>query len=254
VPPHDSKRERAHVSQQLTPDTAARALLLAVPVARHGLAMKSTRRVRLTLGVGLSLLIAGIGAALVHSPMSVARTNGISRDALRSISTITHDARYCQGGETLPRGTVTLRVSLAGSIGPRVRIAVLSGASTLVSGEQGAGWTGGEVTVPVKPLASSTADVTVCVSFRLRDGMLYLLGQTTPASSVARDGSRVLRGRMRVEYLRPGSRSWASLIPSTVRRMALGRATTGIWIVFVALALAVAAAILTSRLLLRDLS
>ena len=58
---------------------------------------------------------------------------------------------------------------------------------------------------------------------------------------------------MWIEYLHPGTRSWLSLAGEVARHMGFGRAGAGTWVVFLALALLVAAAGLASRLLLREL-
>jgi hypothetical protein len=57
-----------------------------------------------------------------------------------------------------------------------------------------------------------------------------------------------------MEYLRPQPKSWWSLASSIAYRMGLGRAVGGTWIVFLALALTLAVALLALRLTLRELS
>jgi hypothetical protein len=211
------------------------------------------RGVTITLILGLALLAVAVGLTLARSPMTVVRASGAFVDTQTPIAATESGADYCQAREILPRGTSAIRVSLFASIGPRVRVTVTSDRRTVASGEQASAWTGGVVTVPVRPLARPVAPVTVCASFRLRDGGVTVLGERTSAAIAARSAGGPLAGRMRIEYLRSGSRTWASLIGSIVRHMALGRATTGAWIVFVALALALAVAVLASSLILRDL-
>jgi len=63
----------------------------------------------------------------------------------------------------------------------------------------------------------------------------------------------VLGGRMWIEYLRPGDRSWASLIPSIVRAIGLGRADPGTWIALLALSLMATVAALASCVAFREL-
>src|SRR6202043_813748 len=54
----------------------------------------------------------------------------------------------------------------------------------------------------------------------------------------------------RVEYLRPGHSSWWSLASSVARRMGLGHAAAGTWIVFLLIALMITVVTLASRLIL----
>jgi hypothetical protein len=139
------------------------------------------------------------------------------------------------------------------SIGPRVRVDVFSDGRAITSGEQVPGWTGEVVTVPVKPIPRAISAATVCVSFHLSDGRLFLLGKDTPPAIAAREGGRTLPGIMRIEYLRPGTRSWASLIPTAVTNMGFSHAVAGALVVSVVLALLAAVVLLASNLLLTDL-
>ena len=80
-----------------------------------------------------------------------------------------------------------------------------------------------------------------------------LSGKPTPAAIAARADGQPTRGRMWIEYLRPGTRSWASLTSSVVRDMGFGRAWSGSGIAFVVLALLAAVAVLASRLVLTEM-
>jgi len=210
------------------------------------------REVRIALIAGLALLVAGIGVALARSPMSVARTNGTpSRE--EAIAFTTHGATYCQSDELLPQGTSAIRLSFFAFAGPRLRVVVYAGGRSVTSGESGSGWTSRVVTVPVKPLARAVSGATVCASFQMRDEELTVFGKFTSRPSAARNGREVLSGRMWIEYLRPGTRSWASLVPTILSNMTFGRASSGPGIVVLALLLLAAVAILSSRLVLREL-
>jgi hypothetical protein len=211
------------------------------------------RRVTVALVAGLTLLAITIGLVLAHAPMTVARTNRPAGQPEEPIA-ISHEYNsYCQAGETLPQGTSALRVWLDTIYGPRVAVAVSSHGRRLASGERGSGWVSGSVTIPVKPLPRTVSDVTVCVSFRARDETVVVQGNETPAASATREGGRALPGRMWIEYLRRGQRSWGSLISSTARRMGLGRAAAGIWVVFLAIGLAASVILLAAMLVVKEL-
>ncbi len=211
------------------------------------------REVRIALVAGLTLLVVGIGVALARSPMSVARINGTPKLEER-IEFATHGATYCQAGELLPAGTSAIRLWLSAYTGPRVRVVVYAGGSAITSGQRESGWTSREVTVPVKPLAHAVADTTVCASFPLHDESLTVFGRETSPAIAAHEGKRALAGRIWIEYLRPGTRSWMSLLPSTLSHMGFGRASSGPGIVLLALVLLASVVVLASRLVLRELS
>lgn len=211
------------------------------------------RGVQVALGAGLTLLAVAIGLTLSGSPQSVAATNKPHGLQEEPISSTRRPTSYCQAGETLPRGTSAIRISLGASIGPHVRLLVSAGGHAIRGGEQDSGWTGRVVAVPVRPLSRTVAGVTICASFVPAHETLVLSGKPTPAAIAARADGQPTRGRMWIEYLRPGTRSWASLTSSVVRDMGFGRAWSGSGIAFVVLALLAAVAVLASRLVLTEM-
>jgi hypothetical protein len=211
------------------------------------------RSVKIALVAGFTLLATGIGLTLARSPTSVAASNKVHGQEAEVIASASRGATYCQAGETLPQGTSAIRVALAASIGPHVKVIVSAGARPITGGEQESGWTGSVVTVPLEPLPRAASGVTVCVSFRLAHETLGLVGRKTPARIAARQGHQPLAGRTWIEYLRPGTRSWASLASSIVRNMGFGRADGGAGIVLLALALLVSVGVLTARMVLTGL-
>jgi hypothetical protein len=210
------------------------------------------RSVKIALVASLGVLVIALGLALERAPMTVARANRATETST-TIASTAGGARYCQGGETVPVHTSALRIALSASIGPHVEVGVFSGGHLISSGEQGSGWTGDVVTVPVGAPAHPVGDAVVCIGFQLRDETVELGGETTPRARAAHAGGHTLPGRFWIEYLRAGTRSWASLVPSIVDHMGLGRAYGGSAIVFIALALLVAVAGLTTLTVLREL-
>jgi hypothetical protein len=201
-------------------------------------------RVRATLAAGLALLAIGVALTLKGSAVSVAASNvppGADEEPITATKT---SASYCQDGERLPRGASAIRLWLAAAMGPRVRVTVSRDGRPLTGGQHPSGWSGGSVTVPVRPLSRAVADVRLCASFALRDEAVVVQGSAAPAAVGLQDGGQRLAGRMWVEYLRPGSRSWASLIPSILRHMGFGHAAPGEWSALAALALIVSALVL----------
>lgn len=211
------------------------------------------RGVRVALGAGLTLLAVAIGLTLSRSPATVAATNKPHGRQESPIASTRRRTSYCQAGETLPRGTSAIRISLGAAIGPRVGLLASAGGHIVASGEQDSGWTGWVLAVPVRPLSHTVAGVTICASFAPAHETVILYGKRTQAAIATREDGRPTQGRMWVEYLRPGTRSWASLASSVVRNMGFGRAWSGWGVVLVALLLLAAVATLTARLVLTEM-
>jgi hypothetical protein len=201
----------------------------------------------------LTLLALATALTLTRSPVSVAATNVPRGASGEPIATTQTGASYCQRGERLPREVSAIRVWLAAVTGPRVTVAVRSDGRQLTGGRSSAGWSGGSVTVPVTALPRAVPDVTLCASFQLRDETVYVQGSEAPAANGLRTGARQLPARMWVEYLRPSTSSWLSLIPSILRHMGFGHAAPGLWGALTALALLAAAAALASRAAFEEL-
>lgn len=210
------------------------------------------RRVTVALTGGLTLLAVAVGVTLVQSPMVVARNNGTPLTEDR-IATTRQPVTYCQTHEMLPAGTSAIRLALAANTGPRVTATVSTGKLVVATGTQGPGWTGRVVTVPLRPLAHAVPEATVCASVRTRHESILLFGKAAPPAIAAHVGRKALSGRMSIEYLRPGSRSWASMIPSTARRLGLGRAFPGTWNALLVLELVATMTVTASVLVVKEL-
>jgi hypothetical protein len=208
-------------------------------------------RVKVTLAIGLVLIVAAIGLTLTQAPMSLARRSTNEDRALKSASRRTH---VCQSNELLPRGTTAIRLHIFAEYGPKVTVKVLAGGRVVAQGQQRAGWTGGVVTVPVGALARTRSGARLCVTLLLNgDETVSLLGAQTSAGHAAREGATALPGRLTVEYLRPGPSSWWSLLPEVARRAGLGRAVSGTWSVALVGVLMAGVLALCSGLIVREL-
>jgi hypothetical protein len=203
--------------------------------------MKPTAR-GISLAVGLALTAAGVVAVMSQSPAALARTNGVP--VTGPIAEVSSAYQACQAHEVLPRGTTAIRLSLEAMYGPSVRVRVVRKGELLTSGSQGSGWSRQSVTVPVKPRARTFTGVSVCFAFAPKDELVDVKGSSP--------GPGVHAAAIRVEYLRPGRRSWWSLASSVARRMSFGRATSGLWIVAAVAAAMLALTAIVSWLLIRD--
>jgi hypothetical protein len=211
----------------------------------------------IALGTGLAVGIAALLLTLARAPVTVARANTAQTTFLGSTD---ESLLACQSGEVLPRATPAIRLRLDGFLGPRVKVALYAHGSLLTHGEQGSGWTGGVVTIPVHPLPTTRSGVRLCFGFSLNGAEhIELIGErTTPAHAAYGYGPggahRPLVGRLRVEYLRPAASTWWSLALPVARRMGLGRAWAGTWGALLVVALMSSLVLLCSRLILRGLT
>jgi hypothetical protein len=199
---------------------------------------------------GLTLVVIAIGVTLSRAPLSVAGTNSIP--AKLAVGHTWGNAHSCQRGGTLPQGTSVIRVSLSADVGPKVSLSVFSGSRLLTKGERGAGWGEEEtVSVPVRRVSHPVRNAFICTTVGPSIAHLQINGTPRQATSSPTLGLRDVL--LRMEYLRPGRKSWWSLASSVAYHMGLGHAARGTWIVFLMLALMLAVVILASRLALREL-
>jgi hypothetical protein len=214
--------------------------------------MRAVRAVKVTLAVGVAILIAVCAYVLTRSPPRVVRAGPTPTGLVTSFS---GDGEACQGREALPAGTTAVRLSIAAYVGARIHVAVYSGSQILTEGSRNPDWTGSSVTVPVTPLRESASNVSVCFDISPNSESLFLLGRQTAASEgmSVPDGESV-PGRLEIEYLGPGQGSWWSRLLPVARHMGLGRAFSGTWIVLLIAAMVAAVGVLAGRLALRELS
>jgi hypothetical protein len=200
--------------------------------------MRGSRDVKVTLGVGIVLIAAGGAVTLTHAPPSVARP-GVPAQSLRPLTV--NAAEVCQANETIPSGVSAIRVSLGAYFGPRVRVTAYSGSRVLTTGTRGPGWSGNSVTVSVAPLSKSASAVRLCIDAAPNSELIYLGGIATSTQESAIWHGAAIGGRVGVEYLASGRRSWWSRILSVERHMGIGHALSGTWVVLLIAVLLAAA-------------
>jgi hypothetical protein len=201
--------------------------------------------VPLALAGGLAALTLALVLVLTRAPLTVAGTDGVPANfAVSSLSTATTS---CQDGGSLPQGTQAIRVSLSANTGPEVGVKVYSGLKLVTEGEHDAGWGIDEtVTVPVRPVSRTIPETHVCTSMGVPVEPIQVNGEKVRTSSGA------ITILLRIEYLRPGRRSWLSLAGSVARTMGLDHAPAGAWGAYLVVATMLAIAFLALRLALRE--
>jgi hypothetical protein len=207
--------------------------------------------VKLALALGLVAIAVAVAVVLSEARLTVLSASPV--DVNRELTVVSHVLAACQSSETLPQGTVAMRLSISGVYGPKVTVTASSEAHVITAGERGSGWTADVVTVPVSRVSRPYRHVNVCFALERGAGVVRLDGQTTARSLAAHAGDgTALPGRVRIEYLGLGD-SWWSVVPSVATHMGLGRATSGVWIVLIAIALMIAVAVLATVLALLEL-
>ena len=213
--------------------------------------MRAVKAVKVTLGVSIALALAVVAVTLTHSPPRVVRASSVGQS---EVGATTSDEETCQANEVLPAGVSAIRVWLLAYYGAPVRVTASSGSRVLAEGRRAGDWTGGSVTVPITPLKRTASQVKLCVAVGPNSEPIFVLGREAAAREAAvAPGEGRLRGRVGVEYLAAGQGSWWSRILPVARRMGLGHALSGTWVVLLIAALVGAVGLLAVRLTLRDL-
>jgi hypothetical protein len=207
-------------------------------------------RLPIVLLAGLALTAIGVGLSMSRSPRTVLADNSIVGEYL--IGSGAGDT-VCQAGEVLPADTSALHLSLGAILGPKVTVLASAEGQPVTTGSAGSGWLGQGVTVPVKRVARTVSDARICIELGPAVEQVSILGNRTAPADAATIGARGLIGRLRIVYLRPGRRSWWSLITPVERRLGLGHAISGIWVALLILVLGGALVGLTGGLLLTEL-
>jgi hypothetical protein len=191
--------------------------------------MRVATYVRRTLAVGVVLLAVVLAVTLTRAPPRVVRVG----EGVVALLGATHVAgELCQANEVLPAGISAIRLSLIGFFGARVHVTASSGRRLLAEGSRGPEWTGTSVTVGVKPVSHSISNVRLCVDISPNSQPIYFLGSPSSRRDAAILGTgERLGGRVGVAYLASGRSSWWSNVLAVARRMGLGHALRGTWVV-----------------------
>jgi hypothetical protein len=209
-------------------------------------------RTRVTLAAGLALVAIAVGVTLSGSPVVVVHAN--SAVAAEIFAETRDSAAVCQSGETLAGSISAIRVTLVSVSGPRVSVTARSGTHLLTSGVVAGGWTGGSVTIPVRPVARATSHVRICFTLGSNTETVAIIGEPTTAATAARSpGGQLLPGRITIEYLRASHSSWWSVAPRVASRIGFNSALGDTWIVLPLIVLMAAVVAGASWLTLREL-
>jgi hypothetical protein len=171
-------------------------------------------------------LLALIGAALVVLLQSAPRRAGTNLTANTGyVIPLQAGEQLCEPGELVPGDTGALRLSVSSGAlpGPPLDVTMVVGARPLATGRLAAGWRSGAVTIPVSRIRETQQGATICLVNRGSRSVSFG-GSVPDADFYVVLGSKPLRGRMRVEYMRPGSESWLTLLGTLTHRFSLAKA------------------------------
>jgi hypothetical protein len=207
-------------------------------------------RIPIVLTVGLALTALAVAVAVSRAPLVLISASPIQIET--GLSAIQSDTTVCQSGENLPAGTSAIRFPLSSPYGPSIRVEARSGATVLTQGARGSEWVG-PTAISVTPVAHTVSNVTVCFKVgAVTEGTALSGGKARSGHTLTINGAPTT-GSTKIEYLRPGPKSWASLASSVAKHMGLGNASGGAWIVFLLIVLMAAIIAITSRALIGDL-
>jgi hypothetical protein len=203
------------------------------------------------LVTGMLPVIVAVGLILTQSPLVFVSSNSVPPAFDMSVGGGTE---VCQSHEDIPQDVVAVRLASLMAIGPTVNVRVLQNGLIAADGSRSAGWRGRDVTVPVSRLPHPLLDSTVCFAFGPTSENVGLVGSQTPSTvAAAVVGAFPLAGRARIEYLRRDTASWWSLLLPVARRMGLGHAASGTWVVLLVTLLMLAVAGVASFLVISRL-
>lgn len=195
---------------------------------------------------GSALIVLALVLTLSRRPLVVAGTNSVTPNTV--LAATSGNSGTCQGAETIPRGTTAVRMWLAGNVMPQVSVTIRQGTRTVATGTQEGSRLRKVTTVPITRVRHALHDARLCLAIAPAVQEVDLYGGLAPHP---RPGEP--HHRLTVEYLRPGRRSWWSLVGLVARRIGLGRAPAGRLTALIPLTLMLLAALLVAATALRQL-
>jgi hypothetical protein len=177
-------------------------------------------RIVVVLGL-LSILLAAL-VVLLQSEQRRAGTNLTANSGF--VIPLQGGEQLCEPSELVPGDTGALQLSIASKAprAPRIDATIVLGSRILAGGSLAAGWRPGTVTIPISPVRETEPGATVCLVNRGISAIVFG-GSVPDANFYVALGGRPLNGRLRIDYMRPGSESWLALLSTLVHRVSLGK-------------------------------
>jgi hypothetical protein len=208
--------------------------------------------VRVVMAAGLLGIMVAAAVTLLGSSPRRAGTN-LTTDASYGI-TLGPGRQLCEAGELLPGDTAGLKLdtSTGGLPGPPLRASISGPRGPVSAGALKAGWRSGRVVIAVSRVADTLSGATVCL--RNAGSTTVAFGGSVPDSGFFVEvAGKLLSGRLRIEYMRPGNESWLALAPTLAHRFSLAKADlVRHWAAGAALVLMLVAVVLATRALVKE--
>jgi hypothetical protein len=185
-------------------------------------------RARRAVAVAGSIALAGVLLAmLLHSGPRRAGTDSTPDGVF--VASLLGGQKACQGAERLPADTASLRITVGtyGKPGPPLGASVTAASGqVLTSGVLKAGWRQGIISIPVRRVRTASEPVQVCFANLQRGHStpIVIAGDLgDPGYTMQIAGHTAVDARLRIDYMRPGSETWLSMLPAIAHRLTLAR-------------------------------
>lgn len=197
--------------------------------------------------VVVAVAVAGVIVALATKrEPRLAGTNAV--DEQQFVAVIRRQ-RFCQTDELVPAGTAAVRLLIGtyGRLGPPLDVLLRppgdDAAPAVTEGRLRRGWTQGHVTVPVRRVDRATP-ATICVQAS-SPHKIAIAGVPAPQRRAGK--------AIRVEYLRAGTESYVSLMPTIADRYGRGKSRwEGSWALVLTGLLILTSLLLAARRMLAE--
>jgi hypothetical protein len=210
------------------------------------------RSVVAVLAVGLTAIGVGVVVVLSQRPLAAVASNSIAGKRYIELEEEKHRLSSCQPAGVVPRGTSAIRVAVEGTYySPPLTLRVLSGSRVIREAtHRGGGPPAPNVTVGVASFASALHGGRICIAVGPTLGVVRYSGEPNPSAIGSK--SPLAQAELHVEYLRPGSQRWWSMLSSITHDLGFGRAPSGDWVAFLVIFLMLGVVVVVSRLVLDE--
>jgi hypothetical protein len=203
--------------------------------------------------VGLAAVVVVLTLVLLHGGRRRSGSDLTPNGAF--VAALGAGEQVCQDGELLPADTSAARLTIGtyGLPGPPVHV-TFTGPSgePLSSGSLAAGWRQGVVDIPIAHVSQPREGVRACVR-NSGPQRIAVAGDLPDPGYRMQVAGKSIEGRLRFDYMRPGSETWLALLPAIVYRSTLGKSDLiRHWAWAAALALMLFAVGLAIRTILRE--
>jgi hypothetical protein len=173
--------------------------------------------------VGLAAIALAALAILAQSAPRRAGTNLTANTGY--VIALAPGGQLCEPGELVPGETGALRLSADSGPrpGPRLELTMADARGQIAAGGVAGGWRSGTLTIPISHVSETRQGVQVCLVNRGSEQVSFG-GSVPDANFYVVLAGKPLSGRLRIEYMRPGSESWLSLLPTLAHRFSLAKA------------------------------